>query len=292
MAYKYGGKSPADGGMDCSGYIAYVYNQFANELEITSNDGTLTSCTFSMMNEAKDVTSDFPDNLKECDIIFPGAEQGDHVVAYIGNGQIIEEPSSGKTCRIVTMSEDSRFNSAYKVIRPVPDSAWVTASSDSSGATGVSNGSVSDNLVEFIKGYEGFSATSYQEKGDVPTIGYGDTNPDHVAKGTCTESQATQWLKDEINDKASELKSHLDSSGIALPQNKFDALADFCFNGGFSGLQKSGLWDFAIGNSDKSSNAAWDVWTHDSAGNDLVGLHKRRKSEQNIWDKGDYSGRP
>ena len=72
------------------------YNQFASELEITSNSGELTSCTYSMINEAKDVTSDFPNNLKACDIIFPSDH---HVVAYLGDGQIIEEPQTGDVCK-------------------------------------------------------------------------------------------------------------------------------------------------------------------------------------------------
>lgn len=115
VPYKWGGKTP-ETGMDCSGYIAYVYNKFASQLEITSDNGALSSCTYPMMNEGKDVTSSFPDNLRPCDIIFPNA---DHVCAYIGNGQVIHSPHTGDVIKI-----RDNYSSAVKVIRVVPDSAF------------------------------------------------------------------------------------------------------------------------------------------------------------------------
>lgn len=127
LPYKWAGKAPSYGGMDCSGYIAYVYNQFSSELEITSNDGKLDSCTYSMMNEGKDVTKDFPDNLKPCDIVFP---HSGHVQAYIGDGKVIHEPQTGDVCKI----SDLNKNKIAKVIRVVPDSAWKSNSNlDSDG---------------------------------------------------------------------------------------------------------------------------------------------------------------
>ncbi|AGX43276.1 XkdQ/YqbQ family protein [Clostridium saccharobutylicum] len=273
-------------GMDCSGYVSFVYNQFSSELDINSSNGQLDSYTVTMMEQGKDVTSDFPDNLKECDIIFPHSQ---HVIAYIGDGQTIEEPKTGDVCKIAPLREK-----VLKVIRVVPDSAWTTTTDNGSGGdtTGTFSGGVSDQLVEFIKGWEGYYSTAYDDGGGVMTIGYGTTDPSKVAQGTCTESEATEWLKNEINDKASELKSHLESASISLTQNQYDACADFCYNAGFGGLQKSGLWDFAIGKTSKSSSEAWNVYLHDAKGHYLVGLKKRRDAEQAIWDSADYSGRP
>ena len=115
VPYVWGGKAPP--GMDCSGYIAYVYNQFSNELEITSNDKKLEAYTYTMMNQGKDVTKDFPNNLVKGDIIFPHAG---HVVAYIGDNQVIHEPKTGDVCKISSIY----FSSVAKVIRVIPDSAW------------------------------------------------------------------------------------------------------------------------------------------------------------------------
>lgn len=120
VPYVWGGKAPP--GMDCSGYVAYVYNQFKNELEITSANGELTSYTIAMMNEGKDVTKDFPNNLVKGDIIFP---HSGHVVAYIGDNQVIHEPKTGDVCKISNIY----FSSVAKVIRVIPDSAWVVEES-------------------------------------------------------------------------------------------------------------------------------------------------------------------
>ncbi|NFN05151.1 hypothetical protein FDB50_10370 [Clostridium botulinum] len=278
LPYLYGGKAPSYGGMDCSGYIAYVYNQFSDELEITSNDGKLDSCTYPMMEEGKDVTKDFSDNLKECDIIFPHAG---HVQAYIGDGKVIHSPQSGDVIKI----SDLNRSKIAKVVRVVPDSAWKSESGDNAGEF---SGSVSSQLVEFIKGYEKFEANAYNDSGGVPTIGYGTTDKSKVAQGSCTQSEATQWLKEEINNKASELKSHLESVGISLTQNQFDACADFCYNAGFGNFKKFGVWDFVMGNSSKSVEQAWNVCLHDAAGNYCEGLHKRRVAEADIWNKGHY----
>ena len=123
------------------------------------------------------------------------------VIAYIGNGQTIEEPQTGDVCKIAPLR-----SKVLKVIRVVPDSAWKTKSS------GTSSSKISSKLVEFIKGYEKFYDHAYQNRGDVPTIGYGDTNSSHVAQGSCTESEATAWLNDEINEKATELKQDADAA--------------------------------------------------------------------------------
>ena len=115
--------------MDCSGYIAYCYNKFSDQLEITSSSGQLTSYTYTMMNEGKDVTSEFPDGLRPCDIIFP---YSGHVVAYIGENKVIHEPKTGDVCKI----SDIYFSNPAKVIRVVPDSAW------SSGGSVSTDGSI------------------------------------------------------------------------------------------------------------------------------------------------------
>lgn len=276
LAYKWAGKSPSDGGMDCSGYISYVYNQFSDELDINSNSGKLTSYTVTMMEEGKDVTSDFPDNLKECDIIFPHSQ---HVVAYIGDGQIIEEPRTGDVCKIGPI----RWNSVAKVIRVVPDSAWTTTSSSNSST---SDGNVSDNLVEFVKGWEAFYANVYDDGYGNLTIGYGTTAKDKVALGSCTESEATQWLKDELNNCATSVKSKLDSIGISLPQNRFDTLCDMAYNMGSAGF--NGFYDL-LSNKASDSEIKNKLMNYNHAGGSVsAGLTKRCNARVKMWFDGVY----
>lgn len=273
VPYKWAGKSPADGGMDCSGYIAYVYNQFSSELEITS--GKLTSYTMSMMYEGKDVTKDFPDNLKEGDIIFPHAQ---HVVAYIGNGQIIEEPQTGDVCKIGPI----RWDSVLKVIRVIPDSAWKTNSSVAS------NDAVSSNLIEFVKGYEYFQSPAKDDGYGTITIGYGETSKNRVAQGTCTKTEATQWVKEDLASAAEQVKNKLDSIGVNLPQNKFDVITDMVFN---MGIGEDGCAGFFVkltdGSSDSEVKNKLLNYNH-ASGEISPGLTKRCAARVKIWFDGVY----
>ena len=281
MAYVFGGESPADGGMDCSGYISYVYNQFSSELEIPTTDGKFHIPTEMMMNQGEDVTSDFPNNLKECDVIFPTSG---HVVAYIGNNQIIEEPGSGKVCRI----RDMDYTSVAKVIRVVPDSVWNTSSKGTSGA---SNGSASSNLIEFIKGYEKFVSPAEDDGYGNLTIGYGTTaaaNPSAVAQGTCTEEEAIQWVKDEANSFATEVKKALDKDNISLPQNKFDCLVDIAYNNGTKDLIGGVTWKSIINGEDKNTIANYILsWNHANGGVS-PGLTKRCVARVKMFFDGVY----
>ncbi|MGE5627834.1 MAG: glycoside hydrolase family protein [Solirubrobacterales bacterium] len=276
LPYKWNGKSPADGGMDCSGYIAYVYNQFASELSIISGDRSLHSYTYTMMNEGKDVTSDFPSNLRQGDIIFPTA---DHVVAYIGNNKVIHSPHSGDVIKI----SDIWFTKPAKVIRVIPDSAWASKTS------GANTGSVSANLIDFVKGWEKFRATVYDDGYGNLTIGYGTTsgsNPSAIKQGVCTESQATTWLKIELNNCALSVTKKLKSIGVSLPQNKFDVLCDMTYNmdpSNFEGLYtliKNGASDDEIRNK-------LMVYNHVGA-NVVNGLTKRCAARVKIWFNGVY----
>ncbi|NFI95254.1 hypothetical protein FC961_12800 [Clostridium botulinum] len=226
LPYLYGGKAPSYGGMDCSGYIAYVYNQFQGELEITSNSHTLTSQTYAMMNEGKDVTKDFPDNLKECDIVFP---HSGHVQAYIGNGKVIHSPQTGDVIKISNLDRSK----IAKVIRVVPNSAWNNGASG--GAT--SNG-YSAQYVELAKELEGF-VSSWDNSSSYGAIGYGTDASGDVGKRlkaqgvtSCTKEQATEWLKEELNNWADEVKKRCDNKGIKLHQYCFDCMVDIAYQWG------------------------------------------------------------
>lgn len=228
LPYKWSGKSPANGGMDCSGYIAYCYNQFKDELEIKSNNGELTSYTVTMMEEGKDVTSDFPDNLKPCDIIFPHSQ---HVIAYIGDGQTIEEPQTGDVCKVAPLRKK-----VLKVIRVIPDSAWQTSSSGGED----SNGKYSSKLVEFTESWEGYRDSVYDDGGGTSTIGYGTTaqaegghGASAIAKGTCTKDEAEGWLKEEMDALSTHIQDACTSKGATLNQCAFDCLLDICYQWGY-----------------------------------------------------------
>lgn len=274
LPYVWGGKSPEDGGMDCSGYISYCYNKFADQLNIKSTNGLLTSYTVTMMNEGKDVTDEFP-NLQPCDIIFPHSQ---HVVAYIGDGQIIHEPKSGDVCKIA----DIYFNNPTKVIRVVPDKA-LTSNTDSGISSGVSN-----KLIDYIAEWEGFRESAYDDGYGNLTIGYGTTDRDKVSLGTCTKEQARGWLVTKVNVYANEVKAKL--GNITLPQNKFDCLVDMAYNMGSNGF--NGLIEL-IKNKDSDSEIVAKIknYNHTSNGEVSEGLTKRCNSRAKMWLNGEYDSK-
>lgn len=273
--YVWGAKGPDS--FDCSGYIAYCYNKFASQLEITSSDGALTSYTYAMMNEGKDVTSSFKDSLRPCDIIFP---HSGHVVAYIGDGKVIHAPHTGDVVKI----SDIYFSSVAKVIRVVPDSAFQSKKgSGGSAADGISN-----QIVEFIKGWEGY-VSHWDNSSSYGAIGYGTDASGNVGKRiksegvtSCTESQATEWLIEELKENLNDIDKRLTNHGVSLTQQQKDCLLSMCYNMGIGNLEKYILpWVY-------NQNCSADEGLMKVTNGGLAGLVKRRKAEINIWKNGVY----
>lgn len=160
------------------------------------------------------------------------------------------------------------------------------------------SGTVSDDLVNFVKSYEGFSATAYYDGTGYTdaqlTIGYGTTKvstPDAFANGTsstCTEAEACVWLKQEINKMAATIKDKLDANGVTLNQNQFDALCSFSYNCGTSALFNSTLWKNIIsGVRDSTLKDNFTVWSK-AGGKTMQGLLNRRTEEYEMFANADY----
>lgn len=133
--------------------------------------------------------------------------------------------AGGKTHVVYNTSKGANTKSGYVV--------YAGGSSSDGGSTGgTTTGLVSDKLVDFVKSFEGFSDHAYDDGTGVMTIGYGTTDKDKVALGHCTEAQARQWLMDEINATASQVKQIFASRGVTFKQNEFDALCSFAYNCG------------------------------------------------------------
>jgi len=154
------------------------------------------------------------------------------------------------------------------------------------------NNLVSDKCINFIKSWEGFSATPYRDEVGVLTLGYGMTGDEIKGISEVTEIQATSMLNDWINNKyAPIVKADLDSKGISLKQNEFDALVSFAYNCGTSGLLGSTLYKNVIAgvrdiNTITSNFQAWS----NGGGLRIEGLYRRRTKEANMFLNGDYTG--
>ena len=84
IPYVYGGTSPS--GFDCSGFVKYVYAHFGVELPRVTYD------------QIKLGTSIGESELREGDLVF--FRGGDHVGIYIGGGQYIHAPRTGRTITV------------------------------------------------------------------------------------------------------------------------------------------------------------------------------------------------
>ena len=86
--YRYGGSSPATG-FDCSGLVQYSYAKAGRKLPRSTEDQRVTSERIRVAD------------LRPGDLIFfnqEGKKHG-HVAIYVGNGEFVHAPSSGKRVR-------------------------------------------------------------------------------------------------------------------------------------------------------------------------------------------------
>jgi len=152
---------------------------------------------------------------------------------------------------------------------------------------------VSDTLINFIKSWEGFSATPYYDEVGVLTLGYGMTGEEIQEISSVTEEQATEMLKSWINNKyAPVIKSDLDSKGIVLNQNEFDALVSFAYNCGTDGLiNQSTLYKNVVAGVKNSATITsnFQAWSN-GGGMRIEGLYRRRTKEAAMFLNADYTG--
>lgn len=108
--YVYGGKSPADGGFDCSGLAVYAFGQAGY---------TLNRISYQQATQGLYVSSS---GKKAGDLVFysvSGSGSVDHVGIYIGNGQMIHSPKPGdvvKTVNIEVAYWQQRYVTARRII--------------------------------------------------------------------------------------------------------------------------------------------------------------------------------
>jgi GH24 family phage-related lysozyme (muramidase) len=169
---------------------------------------------------------------------------------------------------------------------------------DSNGVWIENNDSlVSDDCVNFVKNYEGFSSTPYYDGTGYTdsqlTIGYGTTKasePEAFNNTPITEEIACYYLKKEIDKMAKIIKADLDNKGVSLTQSQQDGLYSFAYNCGESALLGSTLYKY-ISNGGRDANTIqsyfcmWDK----AGGVELSGLKARRIAEANIFNYGVYN---
>lgn len=133
--------------------------------------------------------------------------------------------------------------------------------------------------LDLLKRSEGFRASAYQDSGGVWTIGYGTTK-DVQPGDTCTEEQASQWLRRDVLSAEWAVMKLIE---VPMTQGQFDALVDFVYNLGEGALAKSTLLRKLNAGDYAGAAAEFPKWCH--AGNQVLpGLVTRRAAERALFE--------
>ena len=136
-----------------------------------------------------------------------------------------------------------------------------------------------DNLVDFVKSFEGFSATPYKDV-DRLTIGYGSKASGPNQK--IDEDKAVEMLKADLSTARGFVESANKKYNLNLNENQIQALTSFTQNGG------PGMLNKLLYNGNRCiEEIAESIELYNQAdGKVLEGLKKRRKAEYNLFNYG------
>lgn len=133
--------------------------------------------------------------------------------------------------------------------------------------------------LALTKSFERLELKAYQDPGGVWTIGWGHTGKDVYAGLTIDGERAEALLHADLSSAVACVNRAVT---VALSQNQFDALVDFCFNCGEGNFLGSTLLREV--NAGKFSSAAvqFGLWIHDR-GVVVPGLKRRRDEEAKLF---------
>lgn len=130
MPYVWGGDDPSEGGLDCSGLVQHVYEQFGIDLPRVSADQARAGTPVGSLAEAR------PGDLIAWDN--SGRNVGaDHIAIYVGDGMMIEAPRTGLDIRLVPVPSTPDY-----IRRVLPETgASATGLAGVAGVAGLSGAS-------------------------------------------------------------------------------------------------------------------------------------------------------
>lgn len=108
VKYKYGGTTP-ETGLDCSGFVRYVFQQAAHL--------TLPRSTRAISQQGQSIPQD---QLQPGDLVFFNTLKNafSHVGIYLGDGKFVHAPSSGGKVHVADMNDrywTKRYNGARRM---------------------------------------------------------------------------------------------------------------------------------------------------------------------------------
>lgn len=144
---------------------------------------------------------------------------------------------------------------------------------------------ISNNGLNLIKKFEGFSSVPYLDVVGIPTIGYGSTYYEDGRKvklddDPMSEERASELLVYKANKEFGAFVNK--SVKVSLNQNQFDALVSFAYNLGNGNLQQSTLLRKLNSGDYEGTSNEFEKWTK-AGGKVLNGLVKRRLAEKELF---------
>jgi lysozyme len=134
--------------------------------------------------------------------------------------------------------------------------------------------------LDLIKHFEGFSPTVYKCPAGLSTIGYGHLIRKWESFTLITEAEAEDLLRQDVQVTE---RAVLRLINVPLTDGQFDALVSFTFNLGSGSLQNSTLRRVVNRNDHCEVPTQLKRWVW-SGGKKLKGLQLRRSAESSLYE--------
>ncbi|MDR6156929.1 lysozyme [Chryseobacterium sp. SLBN-27] len=140
----------------------------------------------------------------------------------------------------------------------------------------------SQNGINLILLFEGFSSRPYLDSAGIPTIGYGNTYYPGGKKVTMKDPSITKERGAELFSSVLPAYEKIVNNKIKVPltQNQFDALVSHTYNTGGSDT----LFSLINKKADPETIKDWFISRYTTAGGKVLnGLIRRRKTEADLF---------
>ena len=159
-------------------------------------------------------------------------------------------------------------------------------------AKAAANFTASQECIDIIKKWEGFSAKPYWDYQQW-TVGYGTRVPDGKLEEYqtvgITREDAEQQLLDYLNKDAQAVNQFIDKYGLTFTQGMFDAVLSLSYNCGSSWLNKPSTLHTAVVQGWTGDDLLFAFGQWSTAGGETVpALIRRRLAEANMYLNGIY----
>ncbi|KAF2214932.1 glycoside hydrolase family 24 protein [Cercospora zeae-maydis SCOH1-5] len=196
------------------------------------------------------------------------------------------------TCESASTCTGSRFSG---LCPGSSDIQCCIRSGGGSGGGGQCPPSVQSNIIDFIKSFEGFEGSPYQDVAGFWTVGYGhlcsqSTRCQELGYSyPISEAQGEQLLARDVRQFEVCLGNAV--SGVRLNANQYGALVSWSFNVGCGNMQSSTLVRRLNAGEDPNTVAAQELPKWNKAGGETVpGLTRRRAEEVQLFQTATSTG--